>query len=240
MTARKNDPFGKALKDFLETGKTSDIIVHSDISEEDVIPVKYLFRTFDQMPEIERKALQTCKGKVLDVGAGGGPHALWLQENGISVTAIDTSQGAAEVMKQRGISSVKNSDIYDLAHEKYDTILLLMNGIGIAGKLDHLPKFLSHLKSLLNENGQILIESTDIAYVFTEDDGSMWINATKKYYGEVSYQMEYNGIKGGKFDWLFIDFEKLSACADKAGLKPELIHKEEAFNFLAKLSFVTR
>ena len=231
----QKDPLGDALIEYLKLAKDNNIIVHSDISEDDIIPVSYLFREFDQMPEIEKIALSLCKGKTLDVGAGAGPHALWLQKNGINTTAIDTSQGAIKTMRERGINDAENIDIKELNDRKYDTILLLMNGIGIAGKLIFLSKFLNHLNSLLNENGQVLIESTDIKYMFMEDDGSMWLDANKKYYGEVKYQMQYNDTKGKTFDWLFIDFNTLSNFAKKNGFKSELIVEGKNHEYLAKL-----
>lgn len=235
QTLMQKDPLGEALIEYLKLGNDSNIVVHSDISEDDIIPVSYLFREFDQMPDIEKRALSMCKGKTLDVGAGAGPHALWLQKNGINTTAIDTSQGAVKTMLERGVNDAENIDIKALKYRKYDTILLLMNGIGIAGKLTYIPKFLKHLNSLLNENGQVIIESTDIKYMFMEDDGSMWVDANKKYYGEVKYQMQYNDTKGEKFDWLFIDFNTLSDFAKKNGFKSELIVEGENHEYIAQL-----
>lgn len=232
------DPFGQALKDYLKRNNNESIIVHSDISEEDIIPVSYLFRNYEMMPEIEKYALGICNGKILDVGAGAGPHALWLQEKGAKITAIDSSKGAVESMIERGIKEVIHIDLKKLKNEKYDTILLLMNGIGMAGKLILLSDFLTHLKSLLNINGQILIESTDIKYMFLEEDGSMWIDANKKYYGEVKYQMEYNDIKGKPFDWLFVDYKTLAENAKKNGFESELLLQGENQEYLAKLSLI--
>ncbi len=232
------DPFGEALKDYLKVNNNENIIVHSDISEEDTIPVSYLFRNYDMMPQIEKHALEICYGKILDIGAGAGPHALWLQEKGEKITAIDSSKGAVESMIKRGLKEVIHLDLKKLKNVKYDTILLLMNGIGIAGKLILLSDFLSHLKTLLNKNGQIIIESTDIKYMFLEEDGSMWIDANKKYYGEVKYQMEYKDIKGDSFDWLFVDFSTLAETAKKNGMDSELLLQGENHEYLAKLTLI--
>ena len=71
---------------------------------------------------------------------------------------------------------------------KYDTLLLLMNGTGIAGKLERLPSLLNRLKELLADGGQILVDSSDLRYIYENEDGSMDINLNAPYYGEVDYQ----------------------------------------------------
>src|SRR5690606_32243831 len=159
--------------------------------------------------------LALCKGTVLDVGAGSGCHSLILQDKKIPIKAIDTSKGAVQVMIERGIGA-QQLDFYKVA-EKYDTLLFLMNGVGIAGTLSELPKFLNHTKSLLNPNGQILLDSSDIAYMFEEEDGSKWMDLNSSYYGEVIYQMEYKSNCTPKFNWLFVDYQKLAATAKKCG-----------------------
>lgn len=160
-----NDPFGAAIHDYFKNGKARDIRVDSNYTEDESIPVAWFFRDRNEMPAVEQKALELCRGTVLDVGAAAGCHALVLQENGLSVCALEQSELAAGVMKQRGIIDVIVSDIYEFDRQKFDTILLLMNGAGIGGTIDGLQKLLLHLKKLLNENGQILMDSSDIKYL---------------------------------------------------------------------------
>src|SRR5690606_3409631 len=106
----------------------------TNISDEDELPLPYLFRSFNEMPMLEQKALQMVKGKTLDVGCGAGSHSLYLQKKGISVKTIDISKGAVEVAKMRGVKNVELKDILDET-EHFDTILLLMNGTGIFQEL---------------------------------------------------------------------------------------------------------
>jgi len=230
------DVIGEAVLDYL-TGKCkTDIIVSSNISEDDIIPIDYLFRKEKDLPLIERKALNLCKGKTLDVGAGSGAHSLILQNKEINVKAIEISEGAVEAMKLQGVKNVELINYYDLERETYDTLLFLMNGIGIAGNVDGLKSFFEKAKTLLNQNGQILLDSSDIQYMFTEEDGSLWMNLNSSYYGEVTYEMQYKNTKTDTFNWLFLDYEKLSVVAGEHGFNCEKILEGEHFDFLAKLT----
>jgi len=229
-----DDVIGAALLDYFNKNYSSDIIVKSSISEDDIIPLPYLFRTEKELPELEIKALSLCKGRTLDVGAASGCHSLILQQNNIEVNAIDTSKGAVQVMLQRGLNA-KELNYFDV-EEKYDTLLFLMNGVGIAGTLDGLKQFLLKAKSLLKEGGQVLLDSSDIKYMFEEEDGSMWVDLNNSYYGEVNYQMQYKELVTNKFDWLFADFKILSSIAAELGFKSQLIFEDENSQYLAQLS----
>ena len=237
------DLFGKAILDFQTNNNPEDLITETSISEADEMSVAYLFRDFTEMPKMEQKALQLAKGKVLDVGCGAGSHSLYLQnERNLDVTSIDISASAIEACKLRGlkkafIQDVMSLDAESLQHDKYDTILLLMNGAGMCGKLKNISKFLLQLKSLLNEGGQILVDSSDIIYMFDEDeDGGKWIPTDVDYYGEVVFDISYKGEKEEPFDWMYIDYNTLQNAAIANGLKCELILEGEHYDYLAKLT----
>jgi methylase of polypeptide subunit release factors len=229
-----SDVIGEALRAYYSTQKKNNIEVISSVSEDDVIPVDYLFRTFDEMPTLEQKALDLCTGNVLDVGAAAGCHSLALNQRGVKTTAIDTSKGAVEVMLQQGVTA-QEQDFYKVK-EHYDTVLILMNGSGIAGTITNLPHFLNHAKSLLNEGGQILLDSSDIKYLYEEEDGSMWLDLNSAYYGEVTYQMKFRDLITEPFDWLFVDYNKLNDIATKCGLTCELVEQGEHYDYLARLT----
>jgi 2-polyprenyl-3-methyl-5-hydroxy-6-metoxy-1,4-benzoquinol methylase len=230
-----NDPLGIAVQDFQRTKQHKEIYIKSDIGPEEIMPISYLFRKHYQMPILEKKALSLCKGIVLDVGAGAGAHSIWLQKNGFQVIANEISNGCVKFLNQNKIKTI-NQDIKKIEDIKVDTILLLMNGIGLAEQLNSLPNFLLHLKNLLNPNGQILLESTDISYMFNEDDGSIKLNLKKKYFGELNYQMKYENMKGPKFKWLFVDFDTLKVITEKISLKIEMIYKGKSSQYLAKIT----
>lgn len=233
-----SDILGNALLDYYNGNYSEDIITESTISEEDEMPLPYLFRSYTEMPVIEKKAMQLATGKTLDIGCGAGNHSLYLQNvKKLNTTAIDISKGATEVTTLRGVKNVANKNLFEIK-ESYDTLLLLMNGIGICGKIDRINLFLQHLKSLLNENGQILLDSSDIAYMFEQDDeGGFWVNPDE-YYGEVEFTMSYKGEKSATFDWLYLDFNTLQNACHANGLNCELVTEGEHHDFLARLTII--
>lgn len=231
-----NDPMGAAIRDYQSKGKASHLRVLSSMFDEDEMPVAHLFRTFNQMPRLEQKALSMAKGRVLDIGAGAGCHALVLQERGLEVKAIDISPLSCEVMKERGVKNAECVNLFNPQLQgKYDTLLLLMNGTGIAGKLNRLSMLLNRLKELLAEGGQILIDSSDLKYIYENEDGSMDIDLNAPYYGEVDYQMQYKNIKGEPFDWLYTDPMLLASISKQCGLNCEIVEEGENYDFLARL-----
>ena len=226
---------GAAILDYQTKGKAGKLSILSSMFEEDEMPVKHLFRNLEEMPMLEQKALSLAKGKVLDVGAGAGCHALALQAQSIAVKAIDISPLSCEAMELRGVMDAECINLFDEHLETgFDTILLLMNGTGIAGKIENLPALFNRLKALLNKGGQILIDSSDIKYIYENEDGSFGINLNAAYYGEVDYQMVYKDVKGDSFDWLYVDFPLLKSIAESCGLHGELIAEGEHYDYLAR------
>ncbi len=231
------DILGRALLDYQSGKYSEDIKTYSSLDEEDIIPIPYLFRDFKKMPLLEQKALKLCKGNILDIGCGAGGHSLYLQKKGFTVTALDQSPGAIETCKLRGLEHTVLQTVQDFKLQKYDTLLMLMNGIGIVGKLRNIDLFFSHLKTLLKPNGQILLDSSDIIYMYEEDeDGGYWIPDDQNYYGEVTFVMEYQGEKSEPLDWLYLDYNTLQRAAFANNLSCELVSKGKHYDYLAKLT----
>ena len=227
---------GRAIADYHAGGKIAKLRVFSSQFYEDEIPVATLFRSFDEMPVQEQEALRLCRGRVLDVGAGSGCHSVELMGRGLDVVAIDISELSVEVMKERGIDAHLVNFFDKTFDEKFDTVLMAMNGIGIVGKIERLPDFFMRVKQLLAPGGQLLLDSSDIRYVFENEDGSLDIDLAAGYYGELDYRMQYKGVKGEKFDWLYIDFDTLSMYAEQCGLVCEKCADGEHYDYLARLS----
>ena len=230
------DPMGYAIADYFSKGKAGRLRVFSSQFDEDEIPVDQLFRTFDEMPVLEQKALELAQGKILDCGAGSGCHAFALQEMGKDVEAIDISPRSVEVMQKRGIQHAYCVNLFDdnFLH-RYDTILMLMNGSGIIGKLENMGAFFSKMKQLLNPGGCIYMDSSDLRYLFEDEDGSFLVDLAGGYYGEIDFQMQYKQVKGEPFDWLYVDFQTLSYYAQENGFKAELVQEGEHYDYLACL-----
>jgi len=233
------DLFGKAMLDYVTDDHPESLWTATNISETDEMDVSYLFRSYDEMPEIEQKALKLAKGKVLDVGCGAGSHALYLQEKGLEVVAIDVSENAVKTCKIRGVKNVKQINLLDFeTNERFDTILLLMNGTGIFGKLKNIDQYMSKLKELLTDNGQILIDSSDLIYMFDEDeDGGKWIPMYGDYYGELTFNITYKNEQEEPFDWLYLDYNTLQNACIAQKMQCELILEGDNFDYLARITF---
>ena len=232
------DPMGAAIYDYYTTGKADTLVVHSSMFEDDEIPVADLFRGYEDMPELEKIALDDAQGRILDVGAGSGCHSLALKEMGKKAVAIDISPLSVEVMKSRGVDA-RQINLYDTSFtERFDTILMLMNGTGIIGTLDNMPAFFTRMRQLLAPGGSILIDSSDLRYLFEEEDGSLMIDLADDYYGLLDYQMEYKDVLGEPFDWLYVDFDTLAFYAEENGFTAELVAEGEHYDYLAKLQVI--
>lgn len=242
---KEKDPMGAAIADYWRNGVAGRLRVFSPDFDEDEMPVDELFRTFDEMPLLEQRALRLTTGRTLDVGAGAGCHSLALQERGIDVTAIDISPLSVETMQKQGVERALEQDFWKV-DEQYDTILMLMNGIGIVGTLDALPRFFRHIDNILAPDGQLIIDSSDVRYIYEDEDGNTPLRRdakgieidpeTGRYYGEYLYQMQYKRIRGEEFRWLYIDYDTLKSAAEVAGLRAELIAEGEHYDYLAKIS----
>lgn len=225
------DVFGNALLDLYKNGDADILWLHNTYDELEEMPVDIFFRDEEEMPELELKALQLCKGKVLDIGAGVGSHALILQNKKIDVTAIDICVNAVNIMKYRGVKKAFVQDVFTYKNVKFDTLLFLMNGIGLTGTLIGFKNFLNQIKSLLNPEGQIIFDSSDIAYLYNESQPPK-----NQYYGEISYQYEYKKQKGEWFNWLYLDQHTLIDIALEMGWNCEIVFDDGEDQYLAKLS----
>lgn len=230
------DPMGAAIADYFTKGRAAKLRVFSSQFDEDEIPAEQLFRTFDEMPLLEQEALRRATGKILDCGAGSGCHALALQDMGKQVEAIDISPLSVETMQKRGVRQAYCVNLFDEHYlQKFDTILMLMNGSGIIGKLENMSTFFAKMKQLLNPGGCIYMDSSDLRYLFEDEDGSFLIDLAGGYYGEIDFRMQYKQVKGDTFDWLYIDFQTLSYYASENGFRAELVKEGEHYDYLACL-----
>ncbi|MBS1603610.1 MAG: class I SAM-dependent methyltransferase [Bacteroidetes bacterium] len=242
------DVLGNALNDYYHKTSTARLWVHHRIrgvsayrdEPRERMPVDVYFRDMEQMPELEWVALQQCRGRILDIGAGAGSHALALQKMGQDITALDISPQAVGIMKARGVKKVVEGDFFQLAApkasprrpaplKKFDTLLLLMNGIGISGTLDGLRRFFASARALLQPGGQLIFDSSDVAYLY---DGKP--PRTEGYYGEIFHQYEYRRERSDWFGWLFIDYKTLKKIAGQEGWSVSLLYEDPWEQYLVR------
>lgn len=230
------DLMGRAIWDYYYQENSEDLQTETSISELDDLPVSYLFRDYQEMNALEKKALDLSFGKVLDVGSGGGSHSLYLQnERKLKVTALDISPKSIEICKARGVKNAICEDLLQFSEKNFDTVLLLMNGTGIFQSLEHIDQYLQKLKSLVAENGQILIDSTDILYMYDQDEDGGVLVPAKGYYGELDYYLHYKGESELPMKWLYLDFDTLENAAIANGFKIQKIEQLED-SYLAQLT----
>ena len=234
ITDPHKDPFGKAALAYYHGAHNAQIQVYSDLAVEDMIPAAYLFRTYQQMPIWEQKALDLCEGRVLDLGAGVGSHSLFLQNLGHEVVSLDISPGLIQVMQERKVCAPLHVDMWEYGGETFDTLLLMMNGIGIVGDLKGLNRFLQMARKWLNPGGQILLDSSDIRYLY-EDEDTFYPFPTDKYYGIIRYQMAYQDSQSDPFDWLYVDLDRLKKHTNLFGYEAKEIVQGDHFEYLVRL-----
>ena len=225
------DVLGQAIYDFNFRLNPSKLLIHNKFGLPDIMPVETYFRDEEDMPPLEIMALDLCKGTILDIGAGAGSHALYLQQNKQDVTALEISPLACQVMKNRGVEKIITADINTFSGQQYDTLLLLMNGIGLTANLSGLPIFLDHAKGLLAANAQIIFDSSNVAYLYKKA-----IRSKSKYYGEIDFRYEYKRQKTPWFTWLYVDQEMLQKIADEAGYQSEILFEDDNDQYLARLT----
>lgn len=224
------DILGTAISDYYFGNTPSKLWVYDTHGPRVEMDVSVYLRDWSKMPELEKIALQECGSIVLDVGAGAGSHALELQGSGKDVTALDISPLNVAVMKARGVQRVIAEDIFSYSKGQYDTLLLLMNGIGLVGNVDGLRKFLQHVKRLLLPGGSLLFDSSDVAYMYEEEP-----IPADHYYGEIRCRYGYRRRKSDWFSWLYIDLGTLRKIAAEEGWTAELLFEDGDDQYLVRL-----
>jgi SAM-dependent methyltransferase len=228
---------GLALRSFFDGDAETQLLIRRDDGLEVPLPVSVFFRSPDEFRPIEAMALERCRGHVLDIGAGSGLHSLFLQSEGLTVTALDIDPEAADIMTTRGVADVRCSDVLDFDGGPFDTLLMLGHGIGIVGDLPGLQRFLSRARRLTREDGQVLADSLDVRRS-ADPQHVAYHEANRKagrYEGETRIQFEYGGCVGPYCAWLHVDPVTLAQCAALAGFKCEVLLEEDSGEYLARL-----
>lgn len=226
-----SDVYGLALYDYYRYGKADELKLHTSYGEIEVMPVDWFFRDEGDFPELERIALGMAQGATLDIGAGAGSHAVFLYDKGVAIHTLDTSDYCVKIMRERGLPNVLHQSVWQPLPRRFDTLLLLMNGIGLVEDLSKLRSFFKIAHDRLNPGGRILLDSSDLSYLYDDQDVF-----ARPELGKIQYQYEYRGVKGAKFSWLYVDFRTLKQIAEEEGWNARLIFEDTYAQYLAYLS----
>jgi len=224
------DVFGQALVDFYYDSFEPPLLLHNEYGPPEIIPIERYFIDYEEYSDLELFAMTQFKGKIIDVGAATGRHALHLQDLGFDVSAMDISRNCGQLMETLGVEKIIIDDIYRYQESAYDTVSMLMNGIGIAGNIKNLKQLLNHLRKILNPSGQLLVDSSDISYLYEDSE-----YPENKYFGELNFHYEYKGALGDPFDWLYIDPSTLIKVTKSVGWNCQVLFEDETQAFLARL-----
>lgn len=230
-------PYGLSLLSYFEGEQDIALIIRRDDGFESKVPVKHFFRKEVEFGAIERVALERCRGHVLDLGSGTGIHSLALDSRGFTVTAIDITQEAVDIMNRRGFRGGLHGNIFEYRGGPFDTLIMLGHGIGIVGDLEGLRKFLVHARGLVVSGGQLLLDSLDVSR--SREPGDLAYQETNRkagrYIGEITMQFEFQGHTGPFCRWLHVDHGTLKEMAADAGWNCEIILEHENGEYLARL-----
>jgi SAM-dependent methyltransferase len=230
------DTYSQALSNY-HSGKGPDtftIIRDDDFTS--TVPVGMFFDT-KSFSNIETMALSSCLGKTLDIGAGVGRHSTELQRTGVDVTGIDISKTAVEIMNERGIHKTICCDIFHFSGPEFHTLLMLMNGIGIAGNPQKLDQLLTACHDLLTIDGEIFVESIDVlkSNDTTHKNYRDRNVSNSNYSGQQNLRIDYDGVLGSWFEWLHLTFVELTRHAEANQFEAELMIDEDDGRYLARL-----
>ncbi|MFV0437924.1 MAG: class I SAM-dependent methyltransferase [Desulfopila sp.] len=228
------DPLGVMLRQYYEGDLAAFLTVWSDSMEMAPMYGKSMLRSLAEMDELEKCALANCRGRVLDVGAGSGCHSLVLQDRGLEVEAVDISPGCVALMRQRGVHRVRHANVFTVAGQRFDTVLMLMNGIGLCGSIGGLHDFLGKLDDLVKPGGQLIVDSTDLTAQFLAIGEQVYDDAG--YCGETEFVMVYKGLRSDPFSWLYIDYPLLAGICKEHGYRCELVMSFAEGRYLARIS----
>ncbi len=238
MSSHSLHLYGEAILDYFNGNFQTPLIVVDELGRRKEVPVNLFFREFGEFPEMEKKAVELCSGKVLDIAAAAGRHSLALQQRGLIVCAVDIIPSCVQVMKMRGVHEAYCTDILEFQGGPFDTLLGVMNGLTIVERLERLPAFLKHIRRLIGPDGQYLVDSADLRC--SVDSQMQGLLKTKTdagdYFGELTAHIEYRNKKGTTLRELFVDPETLRDHAFEAGWKCDIVMQQNNGRYLAQLA----
>ncbi len=230
---RPGDAFGLALLDFLHGGSGVHITERDD-GQVDAMAADLYFIGYEKWADFhfvtatDVAALEIVSGRVLDVGAGAGRHALAVQQRGDEAVALDVSPGAIEVCRERGVRHAflgTTGELVTRNSEPFDAALLLGHNLALLGSAESSGPFLDSLRALLRPGGVVVGNCLD---PYTTDNPIHLAYHERnrergRMPGQIRLRVRFQDVAGDWFDYLFSSPDELAELAERAGWRVDEI-----------------
>lgn len=226
-------PYAAAMRAYQDGDVDAGIRLRSSLGEDETLPAGVFFRA--EFFPFEAYALELARGRVLDLGAGVGPHALELQRRGLDVLAVDNCGPLVDIMLERGVRRAIRRDFRWWRGPRFDTVLLLMNGVGPTATLAGLERFLASAGAFLAPGGQLLVDSAEAVPEPVGPDANHGWPPAGDYAGQAWIDLEFGRIRGRPFRELYADVETLQEIAVRVGWATDVAFEADGA-FLLRLT----
>lgn len=239
MSDNRGDAFGAFLLDHYETGiPSAELIEREDSYLDSGSEPGLYFSEYDSWSSAERQFMSLASSPVLDIGCGAGRHSLYLQSKGLDVVGIDTSPGAIEVCKRRGLRNARVLPIAQvgrLERGSFSTILMLGNNFGLLGSPRRAKRILRDLHSITRDDAVILAGTRDPYRTSDPDhlDYHRRNRSRRRWPGQIRIRVRFKRIVGPWFDYLFVSPTEMDEVVAGTGWTVERLIDPSSANYFA-------
>jgi SAM-dependent methyltransferase len=202
------------------------------------------FEPFEEWTSIQKQIAPTLTGRILDVGCGGGKHALYFQQQEQEVLAMDNSPKAIETCQLRGIRNtlicdVEHLHLLDKSH-KFDHIIFWGNNLGLFQSESFFFYLMELLEEYTYENSILHLESmSPYTEGFLDQETVDYVNQNldrKRLGGQMNVRIRYKKYVTPWTDYLFLSLDELKRLVDLTNWKIAHIFEDECTNqYIAQL-----
>jgi SAM-dependent methyltransferase len=235
------DAYGREIYDYLNElpghRDVAEIVERDDGYFDTSGGPKAYFSEYKHWLPFERKAMRFARGKVLDIGSGAGRHALYLQNKGLEVTAVDNSPLAIEVCRQRGIKHTSITPLNEISAELgiFDTVIMMGNNFGLFGSYKGAKRLLKKLHGITSERGRIIASSGDVYK--TEIPEHLFYQESNRNKGRMGGQLRirirYKKYVTPWFDYLRVSKQELEDILENTGWQANKYLDSETAMYIA-------
>lgn len=155
--------------------------------------------------------MRFVRGRVLDIGCGGGRVCLHLQERGLDVVCIDSSPGAIAACKRRGVrdARVLGIDGIDTTVGVFDTVVMLGQNFGMLGSRERARRLFDRFGRVTTTRGRVIAETFNPHAL--EDPVQRkyleWNRRRARMPGQLRVRVRYRDLTTRWLDWLQVSLE---------------------------------